>query len=64
MRHSDLIIVMVGCGVSLEYNLIKGKAEDNDLWHLILHEDLIIMMIKAEGTLSLEQPLSTISKSG
>lgn len=43
---------MVGCGVSLEANLIKGKAGDNDLWHLILHEDLIIVMIKAEGTLS------------
>ena len=49
MRHRDLI---VGCGVSLEANLIKGKAGDNDLWHLILHEDLIIVMIKAEGTLS------------
>ena len=43
--------------VSLEANLIKGKAGDNDLWHLILHEDLIIVMTKAEGTLSLEQPL-------
>ena len=61
MKHSDL---MVGCGVSLEANLIKGKAGDNDLWHLILHEDVIIVMTKAEGTLSLEQPLSTISKNG